>query len=242
MIKFFRNIRLDLMEKNKTGKYLKYAFGEIVLVVVGILIALQINNWNENRKAQQAQKSLLMSLYDNLEADSIALQTGRGYMMGIVETHKQLHTFRKGKIEAADIENPSNIRSSIRNYSITKANHPDIAAKVFNDALKEQIREYYSLLAFMENSYTQYDNVVKEIVRPYLADNIALNPDFPFYDQDSSESALNLSQFYKVIKNDDFGQILFESNLKANETIAFMDGLLAANSELRLSIEREISY
>jgi len=183
-----------------------------------------------------------MSFYDNLEADSIALQTGRGYMMGIVETHKQLHTFRNGEIEAIDVENPSNIRSSIRNYSITKANHPDIAAKVFNDALKEQIREYYSLLAFMENSYTQYDNVVKEIVRPYLADNIALNPDFPFNNQDPAESVLNLSQFYKVIKNDDFGQILFESNLKANETIAFMDGLLAANSALRLSIEREISY
>jgi hypothetical protein len=38
------------MEKNKTGKYLKYAFGEIVLVVIGILIALSINNWNEERK------------------------------------------------------------------------------------------------------------------------------------------------------------------------------------------------
>lgn len=51
MIKFFRTIRKDLMEKNKTGKYLKYAIGEIILVVIGILIALQINNWNENRKS-----------------------------------------------------------------------------------------------------------------------------------------------------------------------------------------------
>ena len=47
MIKFFRRIRYDLMEKNKTGKYFKYAIGEIILVVIGILIALQINNWNE---------------------------------------------------------------------------------------------------------------------------------------------------------------------------------------------------
>ncbi|WP_162919881.1 DUF6090 family protein [Hanstruepera ponticola] len=52
MIKFFRKIRYDLMEKNKTGKYLKYVIGEIVLVVIGILIALQINNWNEGRKQQ----------------------------------------------------------------------------------------------------------------------------------------------------------------------------------------------
>ena len=50
MIKFFRKIRCDLIEKNKTRKYLKYAIGEIVLVVIGILISLQINNWNENQK------------------------------------------------------------------------------------------------------------------------------------------------------------------------------------------------
>ena len=49
MIKFFRKIRYHLMEKNKTGKYFKYAIGEILLVVIGILIALSINNWNEQR-------------------------------------------------------------------------------------------------------------------------------------------------------------------------------------------------
>ena len=50
MIKFFRHIRKSLLMENKTTKYFKYAIGEIVLVVIGILIALQINNWNEHRK------------------------------------------------------------------------------------------------------------------------------------------------------------------------------------------------
>jgi len=50
MIKFFRKIRQNLLIENKTGKYFKYVIGEIILVVIGILIALQINNWNENRK------------------------------------------------------------------------------------------------------------------------------------------------------------------------------------------------
>lgn len=49
MIKFFRNIRQQLLTEGRTGKYLKYAFGEILLVVIGILIALQINNWNLNK-------------------------------------------------------------------------------------------------------------------------------------------------------------------------------------------------
>jgi hypothetical protein len=53
MINFFRKIRYDLLGKNKTGKYFKYAIGEIVLIVIGILIALSINNWNENRKEKR---------------------------------------------------------------------------------------------------------------------------------------------------------------------------------------------
>jgi len=58
MIKFFRKIRQNLLNEGKTTRYFKYAIGEIVLVVIGILIALQINNWNEERIKQN-----LVSIY-----------------------------------------------------------------------------------------------------------------------------------------------------------------------------------
>jgi len=66
MIKFFKNIRKNLLAEGKTSKYLKYAIGEIILVVIGILIALQINNWNENRKANIEEQRILETLYENL--------------------------------------------------------------------------------------------------------------------------------------------------------------------------------
>lgn len=62
MIKFFRKIRHRLLSENKVSKYLLYALGEIVLVVIGILIALEINNWNENRKQLQQEKETIASL------------------------------------------------------------------------------------------------------------------------------------------------------------------------------------
>ena len=55
------------MEKNKTGKYFKYAIGEIVLVVVGILIALQINNWNESKKEGRLEQQLIGLLISDLQ-------------------------------------------------------------------------------------------------------------------------------------------------------------------------------
>ena len=67
MIKFFRKIRLELMNQNKMGKYFKYAIGEIILVVIGILIALQINNWNEDKNLQNKEQALLIKLKEDLK-------------------------------------------------------------------------------------------------------------------------------------------------------------------------------
>lgn len=69
MINIFRKIRYDLMGKNKTGKYLKYAIGEILLVVIGILIALSINTWNENQKKDEQGKIYLNDLKSNITID-----------------------------------------------------------------------------------------------------------------------------------------------------------------------------
>jgi outer membrane protein assembly factor BamB len=57
--------------KGQTTKYLKYAIGEIILVVIGILIALQINNWNENHKRQQLKSNYISSLQEDLRQDSV---------------------------------------------------------------------------------------------------------------------------------------------------------------------------
>jgi len=70
MIKFFRKIRQKLLSENKISKYLIYAIGEIFLVVIGILIALQINNWNENKKERAKEKNVLEDIINNLNRNN----------------------------------------------------------------------------------------------------------------------------------------------------------------------------
>jgi hypothetical protein len=67
MIKFFRKIRYNLMNQNKTSKYFKYAIGEIILVMIGILLALQVNNWN-NRRLDASKEQMFLK---NLRSDFI---------------------------------------------------------------------------------------------------------------------------------------------------------------------------
>lgn len=99
MIKFFRNIRQKLVMKNQTGKpalpsgrYFKYAIGEIILVVIGILIALQINNWNEHRKNNKKRIDYQRSLINDINKD---IESIDNLLIFIEESIEQHNNFTK---------------------------------------------------------------------------------------------------------------------------------------------------
>lgn len=70
MLRFFRQIRQGLLTDSKLGKYLLYAIGEILLVVIGILIALQVNTWNEERKERALERKVLQQIYHSIQQDT----------------------------------------------------------------------------------------------------------------------------------------------------------------------------
>ena len=80
MIKFFRKIRRKLLYKNKISKYLLYGIGEIILVVIGILIAVQLNNKNEFRKQKLVEIDILKGIRSDILLDTVDLNLNiRGY-------------------------------------------------------------------------------------------------------------------------------------------------------------------
>jgi len=85
MIKFFRKIRYNLMETGKTGKYLKYAIGEIILVMIGILLALQVNNWNIDRINSNKEATILANIHKEFKVNKIQLER-------VVKTHQDAHS------------------------------------------------------------------------------------------------------------------------------------------------------
>ena len=86
MIKFFRKIRQRLLTENKFSKYLMYAIGEIILVVLGILIAIQINNWNEVKKDQILEIDILSEIKHNLLDDFEDHKENTAYLSHVVRS------------------------------------------------------------------------------------------------------------------------------------------------------------
>ena len=93
MIKFFRHIRKDLMKKNKFGSYLAYAVGEIILVIIGILIALAINEYSKNKKNLELRDLYIVQLNDEADRnikELTALKNGTTEMIKELDTLFQL--------------------------------------------------------------------------------------------------------------------------------------------------------
>ena len=177
MLKFFRHIRKKLADDNKPLKYLRYALGEIVLVVVGILIALQINTWNEERKTRDIETRTLKEIRANLEIDLVELKSDIAIMDSIrlagdfvidyLENHNEPSDAFNYAVEITRI-NP-HFDPNQGGYSLLNSKGIDI---ISNDSLRGSISKLY------ESNYPYYAKYENE--RILKVNNIIL-PKFTQY-------------------------------------------------------------
>lgn len=161
MIQFFRKIRKELLAENKFSKYLFYAIGEIVLVVIGILIALQINNWNNNRIKKNAENQYYQNIkrqitedkqeiIGNINYNNVDLNKLK-YGVQIIEENDRSKTDSLGYIAMnlvrySDFNRQSNIYETMVNSGEIKLlKNPDII-----DGLRS-LEEIYIYINKMEN-------------------------------------------------------------------------------------------
>ncbi len=117
MITIFKKIRRRLLSENNTGKYLKYAVGEIMLVVIGILIALSINNWNEVRKDRIEEQKVLKTLKSNFESNKTQLRDNINETEELVsDCDKNLELFKLTQSEL-NLLSKDSIRIRFRGYA-----------------------------------------------------------------------------------------------------------------------------
>ena len=180
MIKFFRNIRHNLLSEGKAGKYLKYAIGEIVLVVIGILIALQINNWNESNKERKLEVKTLSELQSAFKKDLKDLNFNLNFHKKGLEACEQLILAFDQSLPYHDSLDQyfgqySNITILVHNsgaYETLKSRGLDI---IENDTLRNQIinlhDNIYNYILEIQQSFDYLDvNENKQFMLKFMSD------------------------------------------------------------------------
>ena len=175
MIKFFRKIRQNLLAEGKTGKYINYAIGEIVLVVIGILIALSINNWNESRKNKLTESEYYCKLLADFELDrqNIAVLYEESEHKIEISKRLLLELNNKNKDKSYLLNNYlQGLRTNA--FVSSKVAMTDIVSSgklnlLTNDSLKNDLLRYYGELDKL--LYQLEINRSKSIERVFLYDD-----------------------------------------------------------------------
>jgi len=179
MIKFFRKIRQRLLTENKFSKYLLYAIGEIALVVIGILIALGINDWNENRKNETIIKNNTILLIENLVADSIYIVNRKLAIqkdLAVVNDIKKRATMPNVKIDTlikiARNEYQGFVAGvNFRNQTVFNTILDSGEINLYNKGLIQEINSIYSAQEMTNfqygNSFERYVEALRDYRRRY---------------------------------------------------------------------------
>ncbi|MEJ2113044.1 MAG: DUF6090 family protein [Flavobacteriaceae bacterium] len=206
MIKFFRKIRQKLLSEGKTRKYLLYAIGEIVLVVIGILIALQINNWNEDRKEFRKSKALLEEFKKDLARDTVESNYVTGKLerqVNIESWALNLTSYNTSQLDSLKLvflgtyyQQPITVRTY---NTLQNSENPNLSG--FED-LQNQLTKYYTYTKYLADAYNEedkhyaMDNEINQVIRSKT--EINLN-DFPMLptDKDHPESLISFAQSFE---------------------------------------------
>ena len=181
MIKLFRHIRKSMITENKTTKYFKYAIGEIVLVVIGILIALQINNWNQNRLLKNDEVIFVKQLLEDAKADALffrerlyKLKTQSHFYNNLINYCKGL-PIKKDTIAISDINNQPFIK--LANQSKVLKNNPNAYEQLLSPLLKTELQKYASKYEFVYRSIEFFNIQMDEYFTPLRITHYNKMPD-----------------------------------------------------------------
>jgi len=167
MIKLFRNIRQRLITEGNTSKYLKYAIGEILLVVIGILIALQVNNWNNDRLTKRNEVNQIKLILEDAKADSIFFNERLKFYKQGDSLQKTLLSLFDPKIQdsvsqlkMSDYQNYFGIR--LLSQSNVVFNNKDLVNIIKNDSVSRALKKYFAKYEHISGVIESRNNIYKD--------------------------------------------------------------------------------
>ena len=216
--------------KKKNASYYKYAIGEIILLVLGILIALSINNWNEERKNNLIEKKLILNIIKDLRLDSIYISQSLIEVDAQKQVIDDIISMSLNKKNIEDYSSIGLLRYSSDFRPITQRNHSVSISNMDSDDVREKIQNYFIEEDRVLDIFLEYVDIVHNKVRPYLSETGMHNLESIY--EDKSSANLKKDVLIAQLSNVKFQQILYERRLKTDSFERFLNILKNQNQIL----------
>ena len=244
MIKFFRKIRQNLLSQGKTGKYMKYAIGEIILVVLGILIALQINNWNEQRKAKIHENELYGRILVDLQIDENRINEHIVYYNKDQEILNNIYQETQQLLTNDSITEFSTIRAARIFDLILTVNYSNLTKEIKRRQILDNIDHYFILEQHVEDALKMMLEFKEEHLKPYLAKHgindtkeLFNNHQLSYYEL-REKSVFSYSKFKEQYGTVELDQMLFDLGIRTSWAKTALENLLKTNKNLQLDLTK----
>lgn len=176
MLRFFRQIRKKLMEQNKTRTYLLYAVGEIALVMIGILLALQVNNWNQKQQLIEQEQEVISALYEEIDTNATILGLCMEYIkrkIAVIDsmqnyvgpTYANLpdNTLHRWLATVGGIE-----RCAVETDAIDELRSSGSLNLISNRSLRRDLSKWNTAIITMKSEESDWSQEFSSILVPYL--------------------------------------------------------------------------
>lgn len=245
MNSIFKKIRQQIIVPNNFQKYLLYGVGEILLVVIGILIALQVNNWNQAQSEIKAEKRILEAVVESLKEDSILFEGIQQEISRIDHIHRDVYDYTNGDLPADSLGQLHYLRRTVLYNPVTMINHPDLANEIISRELKQSVRSYYQKMDDVQYIIDDFNRYVEDFLRPFMAEIQILNYGFQ-YQQDTPDlfianNLIDRDAFLEEVEDSAFQQMLFEAGVKYLVTQQVLGELQAQNHQIEQEIRLYLS-
>ena len=253
MIKFFRQIRYNLMEQNKTSKYLKYAIGEIILVVIGILIALSINNWNENRKAEIKQQNLFTNLKTDFESRLLELKefnlTRQEYLKAYLELNNIIANLKNrpddNTLDGLMSKMVNGLKFNEEFKMLDALFSTGLINDLKNEKLKRKLIEWPQQVEEMLEEQRMHNQLIDNTFNPLVSEYVSIRAiyekfDFRKYNLPKGEPVTLKKQYDKLLSNPRFENYLALVELVTRVTLVDTNTLIESAEEIIKLLNEEL--
>lgn len=189
--------------ESKPGKYLKYAIGEIVLVVIGILIALSINNWNQNRIANNEEKKLYVKIIRDLDLAIDNVKSDLDRLNQHQSMHFHLYKEIRGKATYDPDINYHLLRLTRYYIPIITENYMGSVSDISNERVRDALNDYIKEEKATLKSFDNFNQVKLKMLRPFSEKHGLMNTDVIFNEVQSNwknvlDTVINVVSYDKL--------------------------------------------